>query len=276
MKIGYVQTSPKRGKREQNLESALALLADVEADVLVLPELFSTGYLFADREELSKMAEPTDESPTIEWMKKVAADKGCVVCGGFPELDRDNNRIYNSAVIVSFVGPLVHYRKLHLFDQEKELFDAGEMPPKAANIGLGVAGIIICFDWIFPETMRMLALDDAQVVLHPSNLILPHCQQAMITRCIENRLFAVTANRVGSEELNEKKLTFTGHSQIVAPDGTVLKQAGAKGEEVGVVEIDPNQASDKMVTENNHLLKDRRVDVYESLLYTDKERQGRL
>jgi len=276
VKIGYVQTNPKRGKNQDNLKRAEELIADTQADLLVLPELFATGYLFADREELSRSAERFDQSPTIDWMKRIATEKNCVICAGLPELDPENNKIYNSAVICSFVGPLVHYRKLHLFDREKELFDAGEMPPKAANVGLGVVGIIICFDWLFPEAMRILALDDAQVVCHPANLILPHCQQAMITRCIENRLFAVTANRIGSEELSGIKLDFTGRSQIISPQGEMLKQASSDKEEVGVVEIDPNQASDKMITENNHVLKDRRVEVYESLLYTDTERQGRL
>jgi beta-ureidopropionase len=277
VKIAYVQTSPQHGVREKNFERAEALIAKVEADALVFPELFSTGYLFESREELAKLAEPIDDSPTFLWMQKIAGEKSCVVCGGFPELDRENNKIYNSAAIASFIGPpVVHYRKLHLFDREKELFDPGDLPPRAANVGLAIAGIMICFDWIFPETMRLLALNDAQIVFHPANLILPYCQPAMITRSLENRLFSVTANRIGTEEIKDRKLTFTGCSQIVAPDGKVLAQASADKEEVGVAEIDPNQASDKMVTENNHILRDRRVDMYEPLVSTDADRHGRL
>jgi predicted amidohydrolase len=277
VKIAYVQTNPRHGAREENFKRAEALVVDVEADAFVFPELFSTGYLFENREELAKLAEPIDDSPTFLWMRKIAGEKNCVVCGGFPELDKEKNRIYNSAAIASFIGPpVVHYRKLHLFNQEKELFDPGDLPPRAANVGLAIAGIMICFDWIFPETMRLLALNDAQIVFHPANLILPHCQAAMVTRSLENRLFSVTANRIGTEEIAGKKLTFTGCSQIVAPDGKVLAQASADKEEVGVVEIDPNQASDKMITENNHILKDRRVDMYGALIYTDADRQGRL
>jgi len=124
-------------------------------------------------------------------------------------------------------------------------------------------GLMICFDWIFPEACRSLALKGADIICHPSNLILPYCQTAMTTRAMENGLFTITANRIGSERRNGQELTFTGGSQIVDPRGRVLAQASRDQEEVVVVEIDPIQARDKNFTASNHLFRDRRVDLYE-------------
>jgi predicted amidohydrolase len=121
---------------------------------------------------------------------------------------------------------------------------------------------MICFDWIFPEVARSLALKGADIICHPSNLILPHCQDAMVTRCIENRVFAITSNRTGTEKRPKEELTFTGRSQIVDPKGRVLTQANAEEEKLCIIEIDPLLAKDKKVTPNNHIFEDRRTDFY--------------
>ena len=85
--------------------------------------------------------------------------------------------------------------------------------------------MIICFDWIFPEVCRNLALKGAQIMVHPSNLVLPYGQQAMVTRCLENRVYAITANRIGTETRGSDHFVFTGRSQITSVDGTILSSA---------------------------------------------------
>jgi predicted amidohydrolase len=111
--------------------------------------------------------------------------------------------------------------------------------------------------------MRALALKGAQLVLHPSNLVLPHCPDAMVTRCLENRVFAITANRIGTEARGGKPpLTFIGNSEVVTPRGKILRRAPDDREEVAVVEIDPAEAADKVLNPYNDLLKDRRVELY--------------
>jgi len=69
-------------------------------------------------------------------------------------------------------------------------------------------GMMVCFDWAFPEVARALALKGADLIGHPANLVLTYCQQAMVTRCIENLVFAVTANRYGTEERPHGELTL--------------------------------------------------------------------
>jgi predicted amidohydrolase len=115
--------------------------------------------------------------------------------------------------------------------------------------------IMICFDWFFPESTRTLALRGAEVIAHPSNLVLPYCPQAMPVRCIENRVFAVTADRIG----RERGLKYIGRSEIVDPNGRILYRASSNREEVVTREIDPSEAADKRVTSMNDVVLDRIV-----------------
>jgi predicted amidohydrolase len=119
-------------------------------------------------------------------------------------------------------------------------------------------GVLICYDWAFPEFARTLALRGAQVLLHPSNLVLPYGQSAMRTRSIENRVFTATANRYGLE----RGIPFSGCSQITSPTGDLLVQAGAKERGVFACEVDLTLSDNKMITPYNHVFKDRRPDLY--------------
>jgi len=125
-------------------------------------------------------------------------------------------------------------------------------------------GMMICFDWIFPETCRILALKGADIIAHPANLVLPWAQQAMVTRCIENHVFAVTANRIGTEQRGDDNFIFTGQSRITGCRGEILASVGDNETCVKTVEIDPSVARDKSVNPYNDLLKDRRSQFYSS------------
>jgi len=122
--------------------------------------------------------------------------------------------------------------------------------------------MMVCFDWFFPESARMLALKGAQVICHPSNLVLPYCQTAMVTRCLENRVFAVTCNRTGTENRGGKVLHYTGASQVVDTAGNLLSRAGENEEVAVVVDIDPAKAQDKQLNLHNNLFGDRRPSFY--------------
>jgi predicted amidohydrolase len=88
----------------------------------------------------------------------------------------------------------------------------------------------------------------------------------MVTRCLENRVFAVTANRIGTEKRGAASVSFTGQSQIVDPKGDVLASAGERSESLKIVEVEVSDADDKTVTPNNDLFKDRKVTLYKPLL----------
>lgn len=100
---------------------------------------------------------------------------------------------------------------------------------------------MICFDWFFPEVVRILSLSGAQIICHPSNLILPYCQKALLGAAVQNRVYIVTANRVGVE----RGVKFTGMSQILGPNMEILAKSGGRNEDIRVVEIDPGKAGSK-------------------------------
>ncbi|MBI3586564.1 MAG: acyltransferase, partial [Ignavibacteriales bacterium] len=171
-------------------------------------------------------------------------------------------KIFNSAALVGPSGLIGVYRKIHLFDREHLFFTPGDLGFPVFDLPFGKIGIMICFDWIYPESARSLVLKGAQLIAHPSNLVLPHCPDAMVTRCLENRIFAATANRVGNENRGGFDLRFIGTSEIVSPRGEILKRLSTEKPEVGVSDIDLGLASDKKINTFNDLLGGRRTDQY--------------
>lgn len=263
-RLAFAQTRPRFGDVAGNLERAARLLDDLGAfDMLVLPELFSTGYVFRDRRELAGFAEGPDGA-TVRFLAQQAARRRGWICGGFAE--RNGERVFNSAALVGPDASVRVYRKIHLFDRETELFDPGDRPFDVHEIATGRgalrAGMMICFDWFFPESARCLALEGTEVILHPSNLVMGTCQNAMPTRCLENAVFAVTANRVGEDDRGDVSIAFTGESQITGPDGAVLTRAPARGQCTRVVEVNVDRAREKRITPRNHRFHDRRPALY--------------
>ena len=124
--------------------------------------------------------------------------------------------------------------------------------------------MMICFDWIFPESARTLALLGADIIAHPSNLVMSFCQEAMITRALENSVFTITSNRVGADSTGEREIAFTGRSRIVAPHGEVLASADGREERLVLVDIDYVEARDKRITTQNDLMLDRRPEFYKT------------
>ncbi|MEM3536957.1 MAG: nitrilase-related carbon-nitrogen hydrolase, partial [Candidatus Korarchaeum sp.] len=165
-RIGFVQTNPEFGMVERNVRRAIELASNVEADLLVFPELFNTGYLFLSREEVMKLSEDTDGF-TVRSMSAFSAEHSTAVIAGFAE--REGDRVYNSAVVIDESGDLRGvYRKTHLFFEEKLLFDPGDTGFRVFELAGMRVGVMICFDWVFPESARTLALLGAQVIAHPS------------------------------------------------------------------------------------------------------------
>jgi len=260
---GFYQFHPKFGQIKKNLGRVISALSSVTADVIVLPELPFTGYLFKDRDETFELAEDLQNSPTIERLSKLCHERDFYLVTGFAEKSR--NKVYNSALLIGPEGLLHTYHKLHLFNTEKACFDPGNLPLKVVEIRGIRIGMMVCFDWAFPEVARILAIQGADVLCHPSNLVLAYCQQAMTTRCLENSVFAITANRFGPDTRNHGEITFTGQSQIVAPDGSVMYRSLPDREDLFITTIDIEKARDKWLTHKNHVLNDRRPEFYEAI-----------
>jgi predicted amidohydrolase len=258
MRLAIVQTLPTFGKVEVNVHATMELMGGTPADIYVLPELFNSGYNFTDMEEVGRVAEKAD-GPTYRALLGFAQKKSCYIAYGFAERAE---QIYNSASLLGPTGFIGLYRKVHLFDRENLFFKPGNLGFPVFETPFGKIGLMICFDWIFPEAARTLALRGAQLLAHPSNLVLPHCPDAMVTRCIENRVFAATADRVGREDRGGIDLRFIGRSEIISPSGEVLVRLGEEKEGSAVVDVDLHDADVKRVNQHNDLIAGRRPDQY--------------
>lgn len=259
--IGFVQTSPEFQNKEANFREVEDLAKNVRADLLVLPELFATGYTFAHPEETEALAEKLD-GETAEFLRSIAETTSAVVCGGFIQKSEGEEKPYNACLLVNEKEVIGAYQKIHLFNKENLWFTQGNKPFKVYNTANMKIGLMICFDWIFPEAARSLALQGAEILAHPTNLVLPYCQDAMVSRCIENQVFGVTANRIGTESNGEEKCTFTGASQITGTRGEILAKGEIDNTSVVVQEIDTELAHDKSLNPFNHVFNDRRPDLY--------------
>jgi len=257
--VAAIQSSPEFGKVAANVEAALAAIPE-DCDLAVLPELFSTGYQFRSRDEVRELSELVPTGPTTARLLAFSAERRTHLVVGLAE--RQGDRLFNSAVLVRPDGSTATYRKVHLFCDEKDLFDPGDLRFAAHEAAGTRIGMMVCFDWIFPEAARALALAGALVLCHPSNLVLPLCPDVMLTRSIENRVFSITANRVGREHRTQATLSFIGLSQVVAPSGQRLARLGQEHPGAAVASLDLSQAR-SLVTPRNDVWADRRPQMYE-------------
>ena len=253
IKVAAVQMNPVFGEIKTNLRN-IRNFFPTSADLVVLPELCTTGYQFKNIDEVQKYSEDFSDSLSIDFLISLARKNNSIIIAGIAEKYKD--KFYNSAVIISRKGLLKTYRKINLFYRENLFFSSGKNEPSVIDVGFCKIGVMICFDWIFPNVARSLAIKGADIIAHPANLVLPFCQDAMITRSIENRVFTVTANRIGNENRDGiDNLIFTGESQITSFKGERLVKASSKKEEIIFANIDPKKARDKNINKFNELLR---------------------
>ncbi len=264
MKIGFFQFNPDFGQKERNLEKVNSVLREVRDALLVLPEFFSTGYQFIDMREVEEFSEEIPNGPTTSALIEIAKTNNLYIVGGLPE--KSDRGYYNSAVMVGPEGLIGVYRKTHLFFEEKLFFKPGDTGFHVWQTEVGKVGVMICFDWFFPESARVLALKGAEIIAHPSNLVLPWCPQAMLVRCLENRVYGITCNRIGVEERKTPPLRYIGQSQIVSPEGSLLYRASEEDEELYLMDLDPSSAKDKNLNPYNNVFDDRRPSYYGVLM----------
>ncbi|MGY5858461.1 MAG: nitrilase-related carbon-nitrogen hydrolase [Candidatus Thorarchaeota archaeon] len=265
MKLAVGQMEPQICNPEGNLYRVKAILEEAEKEnvhALVLPELCNSGYVFESMNEAFESSESIPEGPMSTMLLDWSSSHRLVVAG---ICERTKKGLYNSAAVFRNGKHVLTYRKIHLFLNEADWFLQGkEVPPVFEFRGYRF-GVMVCFDWLFPEVTRVLALNGAQVILHPANLVLPYCQKAMVTRSIENRVFTATANRIGTE----REVSFSGFSQITDIKGNLL--CHLHKEEVGIAsaEIDPKLADDKSITARNDVFGDRFPDLYKRITQDD-------
>ncbi len=265
LRLATVQFSPVFGDKEENFRRLKALSADIQADVIIYPELCTTGYFFQSRAESAGYAEPAT-GPTHEFFRDIASRKNALVVAGFVESDGEH--IYNSILIIrpEESQPVV-YRKTHLFYKERYCFDEGNtgffvVHDTARNLRVGP---MICYDWRFPEASRALALQGAELIVCPSNLVTDAWRLVMPARAIENKLYIAVANRAGSEQGGGEEVVFKGNSTVYGYNGAELAKAEPEGDVVLYADIEPGKTHDKSFNPLNDIMSDRRPEMYSML-----------
>lgn len=264
--IACAQLAPVFGDVDGNrarASEAVENAARAGADLVVLPELCTTGYAFADESEACELGESAD-GPTLEQWRALAADNRVVIVGGFCELDADGAP-RNSALLVDQDGSSRVYRKTHLWDREQLIFVAGTEPPPVIHTSAGRVGIAICYDTFFPEVMRALALAGADVIAVPMNSPVTGAPTEPLTAEVVLALAAAQVNRVYVAQADragpERGIRWANASVICDPDGRLL--AGpVEGPALLSAGCDLERARDKALGARNDVLADRRPHLY--------------
>lgn len=261
------QLAPRIADLEANRSltaAAVARAVDDGADVVVLPELATSGYVFESRDEAASVAITTEHPVFADWAAE-AARGDAVVIGGFCE-QGDDGLLYNSAAVVDGTGVVGTYRKLHLWDGEQLVFEPGADPPRVFDTAAGRIGVLICYDLEFPELTRLLALAGAELVAVPTNWPLvdrPESERApeviiAMAAARVNRISVACCDRTGTERGQE----WTAGTTIVDETGWIV--ATPDGEGFAAADLDLSRARDKRISERNDALGDRRPELYGS------------
>lgn len=274
--VASVQMEPRIGHKEDNVARSIAFIDRAAAEgaaLVVLPELVNTGYVFASRAEAFALAETSPDGPTtLAWIEAARRNQIYIVAG---IAEREGERLYNSAVVIGPDGWLGVYRKLHLWGDEHLFFEAGDKGLPLFHTQWGRLGVAICYDGWFPEVYRLLAMQGADVVAIPTNWVpmpgQPANREAMATSLAmanahSNALNIVCANRIGTE----RGQPFIGQSLIIGAQGWPLAgPASEDSEQVLYASINLKQTRQaRHLTAFNHVLRDRRDDLYDPMLGT--------
>ncbi|MGP4109753.1 nitrilase-related carbon-nitrogen hydrolase [Streptomyces sp. 4N509B] len=269
-RVACAQLDPVLGDTAGNIartEAAVRRAAADGARLVVLPEAVSSGYAFHDADEAARHAEPLPDGPCSTAWQRLAAELGVWIAGGIVERAPDG-RLFNSAVLIGPDGPALTYRKVHLWNAEKEIYAPGDLGFPVADTPLGRVGLLVCYDAWFPESLRSLALAGADLVCAPSDWVPvpgqppgpPMANLMCMTGAHSNQLYVAAASRTGTE----RGQRFIGSSVIVDHTGWPLAgPAGETGEELISAAIDPlGSRAARHHNPFNQPLRDRRPAAY--------------
>lgn len=272
--VACIQMEIKVGDRRQNINHSLELIDEAAgngAQLIVLPELANSGYVFENRSEAFDLSESVPDGESCRAWAEACSRHNAYIIAGISE--RDGTQLYNSAVLLGPQGYIGTFRKLHLWNDENLYFEPGNMGYPVFRTPLGRIGICICYDCWFPESFRMCALQGADIVCVPTNWVpIPGQRQdreamanvLVMAAAHTNSIYIACANRIGVE----RGQPFIGQSIIAEYTGwPIAGPASANKEEVLLAELNLADARRKRNwNEYNQPLRDRRTDVYEEML----------
>jgi predicted amidohydrolase len=268
VKVALAQAHLQVGDVPGNIFETVKLINEASeqgAQIVVLPELSNTGYVFESKEELKKILK--NDNCLAVWQKE-SKDKQIIIVAGFAQ--EINNKFYNQSVIIEDGEIKTIYSKVHLFNTEKNFFEEGNINPEIINTKYGKIATMICYDLEIPEFVRYVAEKGCELLCVPLNWptgsfnkpeseIRPMELIKAMSIAATFRIWLALCDRSGKE----RNVEWLESSSIINLDGWPIKQVG-KGSGIVMAEIDLNLAKDKTVSPKNHVFKDFKRDLYQS------------
>ena len=280
VRIACIQMQPVIGRVEDNVRHSISLIeraVERGAELIVLPELSNSGYMFNSREEAFALSEAIPDGPTVKAWSEIASRHKLHLVAGICE--RDGAKLFNSAVLIGPNGYIGTFRKVHLWNEENLYFEPGDLGFPVCHTAIGRIGMAICYDGWFPETYRLAALQGADIVCVPTNWV-PIPGQApgreamanilAMAAAHSNSIYIACADRVGTE----RGQPFEGQSLIVGHTGwPVAGPASRDKEEIVIADVALGEARRaRNWNAFNQVLRDRRSDLYDEMLGSDVKR----
>lgn len=235
MRVGFFQYAVIWRDIQANLDYIAAAIQKEKFDLLVLPEFFTTGYAMDTKEEILPFVEDLNHSKTVKFLAQLLAKTGNgIITGTIPEID--NGILYNTAILVDANGLVSSYRKIHLPDYEKRIFQPGNQAVVYASEQAKI-GLSVCFDCWFPQHTSLLKLQEVEIICHSSCFGGPVTPTIIPIRALENQCFYISCNRIGQEYFEGELESYRGESQLVDPDGNVIVKA-SNDECLALVDLD--------------------------------------
>lgn len=270
VKIACCQIAPEIGRKQANLERTASFIesaAGSGAQIIVLPELCSSGYVFESRAEAFALSDAYEDGETTALWSRLAKDLNVYIVGGFAERCADS--LYNSSALIGPDGRAGLFRKVHLWANENMFFAPGDLGFPVFATRHGAVAMAICYDGWFPETYRSCALQGAELVCVPTNWVpIPgqdENREAManiltMAAAHSNSIFIAAADRVGTE----RGQPFIGQSLIVSYTGWPVSGPAPFGEEtILMAQVDLADAKRaRRWNDFNQVLRDRRPEMY--------------
>ena len=260
-KAAAIQYEPTQFKKENNISSLLKFCenaAKAGSKLIVTPEMGTTGYCFLNREEIEPLVESIP-GPTTDKFYEISKKYDCYIVIGFPEVDKETNLYYNSAVLIGPEGIIGKHRKSHSYIAEPKWSAPGQ-EHLVYDTKIGKIAILICMDIHFIETARLVALQDADIIIHISNWLSERTPGPYwISRAFENSAYLIEGNRWGLE----RTVQFSGGSCIINPDGSIASVIDS-GDGICYAEIDIDWARKREVL-GQKVFNDRRPEMYMNL-----------
>lgn len=256
--VSVIQFQPALAEPEENVRRLEPLFDAVKGSKLVvLPELSNSGYNFSGFDQAFQLSEVIGKPGLFQdFLLRQANTKNLCIVSGINE--REGDKLFNTAILAGPGGIIGKYRKMHLFVNEKDIFQRGNAGLPAFDLGEFKIGIMICFDYLFPEPWRIMAQKGADLICHPSNLLTENAHRCLPGLSLMNRIYIATANRIGTEG----DLVFNGKSLITDPTGRIIEMSSPDKTGIISMEIDTRLSRNKMITSRNHVFDDRRPEAY--------------